>query len=98
MNIQQMMKQAQKMQKDMMISKDEISKTIFEGESSLVHIKMNGEREIISVKIDFNDIEKEDMEIIEDMVLIAVNDAIKKINKETEDKMGKFTQGMPGLF
>lgn len=98
MNIQQMMKQAQKMQKDMMSAKDEISKTIFLGESALVHVKMNGDREIISVKIDSKEIDIDDLELIEDMVMIAVNDAIKKINIETENKMGKYTQGMPGLF
>ena len=41
---------------------------------------------------------KEDIEALEDMIIIAINDAIKQINKETEEKMGAYTKGMPGLF
>ncbi len=98
MNIQAMMKQAQKLQKDMMNAKEEIDKTTFEAKSSFVTIKANGKREILSVKIDVESIEKEDIEMLEDMVQVAINDVMKQIEKETENKMGKYTQGMPGLF
>ncbi len=98
MNIQAMMKQAQKLQKDMMTAKEEIDRTEFEAKSSFVTVKANGKREILSIKIDTNSIEKEDIEMLEDMVLVAVNDIMKQIEKTTENKMGKYTQGMPGLF
>ena len=98
MNIQAMMKQAQKLQKDMMIAKEEIDKTIFEAKSSFVSIKANGKREILNVKIDIDTIEKEDIEMLEDLIQVATNDVMKQIEKETENKMGKYTQGMPGLF
>ena len=98
MNIQAMMKQAQKMQKDMMKAKEEIDNTIFEGKSSLVTIQMKGTKEIAKVKIEAESLEKEDIEMLEDMIQVAVNDANKKIDKETEEKMGKYTKGMPGLF
>lgn len=98
MNIQAMMKQAQKLQKDMMSAKEEIDKTIFEGKSSLVTITANGKREILSVKISSDSLEKEDIEMLEDMIQVATNDVMKQIEKETEQKMGKYTQGMPGLF
>ena len=98
MNIQAMMKQAQKLQKDMMIAKDEIDKTIFESKSSFVTMKANGKREILSVKIDIESLEKDDVEMLEDLVQVVTNDLMKKIEKETENKMGKYTQGMPGLF
>lgn len=43
-------------------------------------------------------IEADDFEMLEDMLVVAVNEAIKKVDKATEDKMGKYTKGMPGLF
>lgn len=98
MNIQAMMKQAQKMQKDMMQEKEAIDQTIFEGKSSLVTVEMKGTKELISVKIDADEIEKDEIEMLEDMILVAVNEASSKVDKETEEKMGKYTQGMPGLF
>lgn len=98
MNIQAMMKQAQKLQKDMMNAKTEIDKTEFEATSSFVKVRANGKREILEVKITTESLEKEDLEMLEDMILIAVNDVMKQIEKETENKLGRYTQGMPGLF
>ncbi len=98
MNIQAMMKQAQKMQKDMMKEKETIDETIFEGKSSFVTVEMKGTKELIRVKIEAEKIEKDEIEMLEDMILVAVNEANKKIDKETEEKMGKYTKGMPGLF
>ncbi len=98
MNIQAMMRQAQKMQKDMMNEKDTIDKMIFEGKSSMISVQMNGKKELLKVKIDADSLEKDDIEMIEDMLVVAVNNAAKQVDQETEKRMGKFTQGMPGLF
>lgn len=98
MNIQAMMKQAQKMQKDMMGAKEEIDNTIFEGKASLVTVEMKGTKELTKVKIDAEAIESDEIEMLEDMILVAVNEASKKVDQTTEEKMGKYTQGMPGLF
>lgn len=98
MNIQAMMKQAQKLQKDMMDAKEEINKAIFLGNSSFVSVEMNGNKELLKVKIDTEELSKDEIELLEDMLVVAVNDAMKKIDKETETKMGKYTQGIPGLF
>lgn len=98
MNMQAMMKQAQKLQKDMMKSKEEIDNKIFEGKSSFVTVEMKGTKEIVSVKIDSDSIDKDEIDLLEDMILVAVNDASKKVDQETEEKMGKYTKGMPGLF
>ncbi|MBE6144622.1 MAG: YbaB/EbfC family nucleoid-associated protein [Firmicutes bacterium] len=98
MNIQAMMKQAQKIQKDMLAAKEEINNTTFEGKSSFVTVKVKGSKEIETINIDTESIEKEDIEMLEDMLVVAINDAMKQIDKETDKKMGKFTQGMPGLF
>lgn len=99
MNMQALMRQAQNLQKDMMKAKDEIDKTEFVGESSLVKITMNGNREVTKVEISKQDsLSEEDIEMLEDMILLAVNDANKKIEEFTNKKMGKFGNSMPGLF
>ena len=98
MNMQAIMKQAQKLQTDMMNAKKEINETIYEANSSIVSVKMNGEKKLLEVKIDADELEKEDIEMLEDMILVAINDVNKKIDKDIEEKLGKYTQGMPGLF
>ena len=98
MNIQAMMKQAQKIQKDMMSAKNEIDNKIYEGKSSFVTVKVKGTKEIVEIKIDNEKIENDEIEMLQDILVVAFNDAMKKIDKETEEKLGKYTQGMPGLF
>ncbi len=89
MNIQSLMKQAQAMQKNLMDSKKKIEEMTFEGNSELVTVKINGKREVISVKLKENiSLEKDDLEILEDMIMIAINDAIKKVDNEINDKLG----------
>lgn len=98
MNIQALMKQAQKMQKDMMAAKKEIDDTVFTGKSSFVTVELKGNKEVSKITIDKDSIENDEIEVLEDMLLIALNDAMKQIDKETEEKMRKYTKGMPGLF
>ena len=98
MNMQAMLKQAQKLQKDMLATQEEINNKEFTGKSSIVTVKMNGKKELLDVKIDMDQIEVDDVELLQDMITVAFNDAMKQIDKETESKMGKYTQGMPGLF
>ncbi len=98
MNIQAMMKQAQKLQKDMMNAKKEIDETEFECTKSFLTVKAMGNKKIKSIKIDMENISKDEMEMVEDLILVTVNELMDKIDKETEKKMGKYTQGMPGLF
>ena len=64
MNIQAMMKQAQKLQKDMMEEKNKIDSEIFEGKSSIVTVKVKGTKEIIEVKIDSEKIESDEIETL----------------------------------
>ena len=80
MNMQALMKQAQNLQKDMMKAKEEIDKTEFIGENSIVKITMKGSKEVIKVEILDNSISGDDMEMLEDMILLAINDANKKYN------------------
>ena len=98
MNMQAMLKQAQALQKDMLKVKDEIDNTDFVGESSFVKVTLKGTKEVVKVEIDCDDsLDKDDIEALEDMIMVAINDANKKIDKTTESKMGKFGN-IPGLF
>ena len=99
MNMQALMKQAQKLQQDMMKAKEEIDNTEFVGESSFVKVVVKGNKQVVSVKINSSDtIDKEDLEMLEDMILVATNDAMKKVDEETEKKMGKYSSALPGMF
>jgi hypothetical protein len=98
MNMQAMLKQAQALQKDMMKAKEEIDKTEFVGESSLVKVTLMGTKEAVKVEINSEDgLDKDDLEMLQDMIVVAINDANKKIDKLTESKMSKFGN-IPGLF
>ena len=83
MNMQAMLKQAQNMQRDMMKIKEEIDNTEFTGESSLVKVTVNGKKEVLSVEIDSsNDLEKDELEMLQDMIMVAVNEATAVVPKE----------------
>lgn len=98
MNMQAMLKKAQQMQKDMMKTQEEINNKIYEGKSSLVTVELTGDKRIKKININADEIEKDEVEMFEDMIVVAINDAMSKIDRETEEKMGKYTQGMPGIF
>lgn len=98
MNMQAMMKQAQKLQKDMGNTKKEIDATEYEETIGNISVKAMGNKKLTSIKINMEKVEDDDIEILEDMILVSVNSILKKIDKDTESRMGKFTQGMPGLF
>lgn len=98
MNMQALLKQAQNMQKDMLRIKEEIDNTVFTGESSLVKVELFGTKKIKSVKIKTEDpIQIDEIELLEDMILVAINSAMQQIDNVTEQKMGKFNS-MPGIF
>ena len=82
----------------MLKTQDEINAKEFIGKSSIVTVKMTGDRNIKEVKIDAEEFAKDEIEMLEDMISIAVNDALRQIDKETNDKMGSYTNGLPGIF
>ena len=98
MNLQALMKQVQSMQKNIMDSKKKIDEMIFTGKSELVEVKMNGKREVLSVEIKSDELEKDDLEILEDMIKIATNDALKQIEKEVNNKLGSQAGALGGLL
>ena len=97
MNMQAMMQQAQKLQRDMMKAKNEIDEKKFTSTQGFLTIEMKGNKEVTSVRIDKENLDKDDIEMLEDLISLAVNDNVKKIEKETESKMGKFG-GLSGLM
>ena len=98
MNMQKLMQQAQAMQRDITKKQQEIENTIFEGKSEWVELSLNGKYEMKSFKITYEGaIEEDDKEMLEDMINIALSDAIAKIN-EQKDKMMSAYGSMGGLF
>ena len=98
MNMQAMIKQAQKMQKDMLESKKKIDNTEFVGESSMAKVTLKGNHEAVKVELNIDgSLEDDDKELLEDSIVLAINDANKKIDKMTESKICKFGN-IPGLF
>ena len=99
MNMKAIMKQAQAMQKDMMKSKNEIDAMEFVGESSLVKVTVKGTKEVVKVEINKDtELTAEELEILEDMIVVATNNALQQVDKITEQKLGKYTSALPGLF
>ncbi|MEY8203905.1 MAG: YbaB/EbfC family nucleoid-associated protein [Bermanella sp.] len=90
-----LMKQAQKMQEKMQKVQEELANAVTEGESGggLVKVVMTGRHDVKSVSLD-DSLMEEDKEIIEDLLAAAVNDAVRKIEATSTDKMGSMTQGM----
>ena len=97
MNMQALMQQAQKMQRDITKKKDELNKKEFTGSSEMVDVVFTGDKKLVSVKIKI-DIENDDKEVLEDMFTIAVNDALAKVDKETEKVLGAYSSQLGGLF
>ena len=98
MNMQQLMQQAQRMQREITKKKEEIDNETFEGKSEWVNITFNGKREILSFKITKDGlIDEDDKEMLEDMIMIAIKDAFGKIDGETESKLGQYAS-MSGLM
>ena len=99
MNMQKLMMEAQRMQAKLQKEQEEIEKTNYEGSSSLVTVVLNGKKEVKSVKINIEeDITKEDVEMLEDMILVAINDAVKKADEKKKKRLGKYSQGLTGLM
>ena len=99
MNMQKLMMEAQKMQKKLQKEQMELENTTYEGSSSLVTIVINGKKEVKRVKINMDDeITNDDIEMLEDMIMVAMNDAVKKAENDKEQRLGKYSQGLTGLM
>ena len=101
-NMQSMIKQAQKMQEDMAAKQAELEEREYDvaAGGGVVNVKINGKKEILSVKIEPEVVDPDDIETLEDLITAAVNEAIKKVESVTQDEMSKITGSMslPGMF
>ena len=101
-NMNQIIKQAQKMQDDMKALQQELDATEYVGESGsgVVKATVNGKHDVVGIKIDASIVDPEDIEMLEDLVAAAVNDGIAKAKKDSEERMEKVTGGLnvPGMF
>jgi len=101
-NMQNMMKQMQKMQRKMAEAQEKLGEERVEASAGggLVTVVMSGHKEVIEVKLSEEVVDPEDIETLQDLIVIATNEAIKKVDELTNKTMGQFTKGMniPGLF
>ncbi len=97
----QMVKKIQKMQEDIKRAQAEINASTFYGQASgsVVKVAVKGTKEVLSVEIKKDEIDFSDIEMLQDLIVVAVNDAIKKVDRELEETLGSITQGIkiPGL-
>ena len=99
MNMQALMQQAQKMQKEITKKKEELDKKTFDGKSELVDVVITGDRKVVSVDIKNKEsITTDDLEVLQDMFVIAMNEALKKVDKENEAVLGAYGNQFGGLF
>ncbi|MBC8081184.1 MAG: YbaB/EbfC family nucleoid-associated protein [Gorillibacterium sp.] len=101
-NMNQMMKQVKKMQEQMMKAQEELVSKTVEGTAGggVVTVTANGQKKIVSITIKPEAVDPDDVEMLQDLVLTAVNDAMNKADELANKDMGKFTNGMkiPGMF
>lgn len=99
MNMNALMQQAQRMQKDMEKKQNEIKSSEYTGESQLVEIVLLGDKTIKNIKFkNMDSFDKDDLDILEDMIKIAHKDAMNKIEKDIEQKMGPYAKQLGGLI
>ncbi len=101
-NMQSMIKQAQKMQADMEALQEELGTREYEIKAGggAVTVKINGKKEILSIKLDEAIVDPDDIETLEDTVVAAVNEAVRTVEDTNNEEMNKITGSisMPGLF
>ena len=104
-NMGNLMKQAQQFQNRMSKLQQELGQKTIEATSGggMVTVVVNGQQELVSIKIDPEVVDPEDIEMLQDLILAAINDGMSRAKKMVNDEMGKLTGGLnlpniPGLF
>ena len=101
-NMNALIKQAQKMQEDMQAKQAELDEREYEisAGGGVVGVKINGKREILSIDIKPEIVDPDDIETLSDILVAAINEAIKRVNDTNEKEMGAITgqMSMPGMF
>src|SRR5690625_6160923 len=95
-NMGNMMKQMQQMQRKMLKAQDELHEMTFEASvgGGMVTVTANGKKEIVDVQINEEVVDPDDVEMLQDLILTAVNDVLAQIEEKTNATMGKFTKGL----
>lgn len=101
-NMGNMMKQVQQMQKNMEIKQAEVEAKEFEATAGggAIKVVVTGKKEVVSIDLKEEIVDPDDIEMLQDLIIVAINDALKAADKEMSDVMGSMTAGMkmPGLF
>lgn len=101
-NMQAMIRQAQKMQEDMAAKQEELNEREYEisAGGGVVNVKINGKREIIAIDLKPEIVDPDDVETLSDVLVAAINEAIKKVDATTNEEMNRITGSMnlPGLL
>lgn len=95
-NMQGMMQKMQKMQKEMEKTQKDIDETIFEATdvNNLVTVKVNGKKIVQDIIIQEALVDPDDIEMLQDLIIATLNDALSQVDTVTDERMGKFTQGL----
>lgn len=98
MNINQLMKEAKKMQADLEKSQEELQAKDFEATSGggAISVKVSGSKEVKEIKISKDVVDPDDVEMLQDLIITCVNEALRKVDSAQAASMGKFN--MPGMF
>ncbi len=101
-NMQQMMKQVKKMQEEMQRTQEALKEKVVEGSAGggVVTVKANGHKQIVDIAIKPEAVDPDDVEMLQDLILTAVNDALRNVDDLVNKELGRFTGGLniPGLF
>lgn len=101
-NMGNMMKQVQQMQKNMVKMQEEVEVKEFESTAGggAIKVTVNGKKELINIELKEEIVDPDDIEMLQDLIIVAVNEAMREAGEVMEKSMGKMTGGMniPGLF
>ena len=95
-NMNNMIRQAQKMQQDMMKAQEELESKTYEAQAGggVVSATVSGKKELVSVAIDPEAVDPDDVEMLQDLIVAAVNEAIRKASDDAASQMSKLTGGL----
>ena len=98
MNINSLMKEAKKMQADLEKNQQELAEKEFEASAggNAVSVKVNGQKQILDLKLQKEVVDPEDVEMLQDLIMTAINEALRKVDDASSDAMGKYN--IPGLM
>ena len=96
---QQAMMRLKKMQKQMMEAQEKLENTVFTGTAGggVVKVVVSGKKEVVSIKLEEEVVDKDDIEMLEDLIIAATNEALRKMEEETANQMSKITGGLGGF-